>query len=365
MCLLSPQAAALAVPSPSCSGILGRSFIDCFAAVELRFKPDPAEQQGTEASASQAASNGASVQGSGDSAEAAGPSDASGAAGNGNSSVVAGTSAAVSAELQGAAAVAAAAAPGSSNGAGASGSGVGGDGYEIRFHAEYDIAAATEAGRLRSVPLSSLGETGLWGAQLRLRGPDGSPEVVMPALVDTGAPVTIFNTAAAAALGLSPAASQPPAQPPAPAPRPGGGGGLLGGIGKMLGLGGGGKGPGTPGAPGAAGGMVGGGHMLRPLQVSLDMSLACSPCAKAAGGPGGEAPEARQAGQEAAEAGAGATGPHGTWAHLGSVRPCVGDLPGFQALGIAPGQPGAILGLDALAALDAIVFCPKEAVMLL
>lgn len=362
MCLLSPQAAALAVPSPSCSGILGRSFIDCFAAVELRFKPDPAEQQGAEASASQAADNGPSVQGSGDSAEAAGPSGASGAAGNGNNSVVAGTSAAVSAELQSAAPVAAAAGPGSSDGAGASGSGVGGDGYEIRFHAEYDIATATEAGRLRSVPLSSLGETGLWGAQLRLRGPDGSPEVVMPALVDTGAPVTIINAAAAAALGLSPAAPEPPTQSPTPAPRPGGGGGLLGGIGKMLGLGGGGKGPGAPGAPGAAGGMVGGGHMLRPLQVSLDMSLACSPCAEA---PGGEAPEARQAGQEAAEAGAGATGPHGTWAHLGSVRPCVGDLPGFQALGIAPGQPGAILGLDALAALDAIVFCPKEAVMLL
>lgn len=33
---------------------------------------------------------------------------------------------------------------------------------------------------------------------------------------------------------------------------------------------------------------------------------------------------------------------------LGQVRPCVGDVPGFAALGIGEGEPGAILGLDAL-----------------
>lgn len=46
-----------------------------------------------------------------------------------------------------------------------------------------------------------LGDTGLWGVSLRVMRSDGS-SVDVPCLVDTGAPVTVLNIAAAEALGL-------------------------------------------------------------------------------------------------------------------------------------------------------------------
>ena len=302
------------MPSPGCSGILGRAFIDCFAAVELRF---PQRQQQPQASES----------GVGLQAETSGP--------------------------------------------------------EIRFHSEYDIEAATaatpaadagsrsvsvitpdgavtpspsaapdpsygpgmqppETGGLTRVDLQTLGATGLWGLQLRVTG--GGHSVVLPALLDTGAPVTVLNEAAAVALGLQPAAAVAAAAPPPAQARQGWLGGLLGGFGAP-----------PPPPSGAVQG-------LRPAPAALDLAVQVavrSLGSQQALGPAAGNPLLAPA-QEEEEEGAGPG-----CLPLGSVRPLLGDLPGFRSLGVQPGMPAAILGLDVLSLRSTIVLVPREGVVLL
>ena len=49
-----------------------------------------------------------------------------------------------------------------------------------------------------------------------------------------------------------------------------------------------------------------------------------------------------------------------TIAGLGELRPMVGDLPGFAILGLADGEPGAILGLDALRSCRRVVLVASQ-----
>eukprot|EP00955_Chlamydomonas_euryale_P047718 353775-Chlamydomonas_euryale.AAC.3 len=180
------------VPSPGCAGVLGRAFIDCFSAVELRFTTDAPR---TIATATQRLLGGGGGGG--------GPGGASG-----GGMVAAALAPQQDTAVEDAASLAAeedASSP--DRGEGRSPAPDAPEPppstNEFRFHAQYDAAAAVAAGR-PAVTMGVLGTTGLWGVTLRVTR-DGA-EVDMPCLVDTGSPITVLNSAAAAALRVGPSA---------------------------------------------------------------------------------------------------------------------------------------------------------------
>lgn len=67
----------------------------------------------------------------------------------------------------------------------------------IRFHSEWDSSAAQEQESLLSMDVELLGETGLWGVRV-----DIGDSKDVPALLDTGSPVTVLNSACASRAGL-------------------------------------------------------------------------------------------------------------------------------------------------------------------
>ena len=166
---------------------------------------------------------------------------------------------------------------------------------EVRFHGEYDWPAAAAADGLTRVPVQTLGISGLWGLQLRVG------DVTLPALVDTGCPVTTFNRAAAAAVGRPVA--------PAPSPQP------KGFFERLI--------------PGLAPPEVG--IRVQPLDGRV------SAAAEIDGG----------------------------LLDFGELQPMVGDVPGFQAIGIPEGAPAVVLGLDVLRKRKAVVLSAAEQVLLM
>ena len=295
------------VPSPGCSGILGRAFLDCFAATELRFSaPPPPPSQ---------------------------PSD-----GGSAPSIITETPFV----------------------------------DEIRFYqsketllggpsAERTAAGGGAGDRDESVchepvKMHTLGVTGLWGVHIRasrsgvgsgdgsfaaindseaiegLGGGDG-PSVSFTALVDTGAPVTVLNVAAAAALGLvprEPATQSKPASTDKPE-------GLLSQWLSKLGA------RSTPSLVGAVGGLT-----LSPCSLVIVIEREANGAARATF-------EANRFEGE------------GPVLCLGMVRPMIGDLAGFASLGMEPGRPAAILGLDALRAGGrvSVAFIPEDNLLIL
>jgi hypothetical protein len=238
---------------------------------------------------------------------------------------------------------------------------------EVRFHQAFD-----SAGSRPSVRMGTLGGSGLWGVTLRVsraaatptdsttpgsggdgasssvgsspEGPAAATEVVeVRALVDTGAPISVLNAAAARALGLLGSPGEGGGADGAAAAGAGGqaaksGGGLLGRMFSAL----------QPRPP--QGAVVG----LAPASAPLRLEVTSLGGGDGTAEGGGDARDSAAAG-----------GDTRVWEDLGVSGVMVGDLPGFAALGVAPGEPAAILGLDALAARDSVVFLPKQQLMLL
>ena len=194
----------------------------------------------------------------------------------------------------------------------------------IRFHAEWD---ADSSEGMTPVDLELLGETGLWGVRLQLGSCGG-----VPALLDTGSPVTVLNSACAEKAGLRlPAAAdwtdekeeeKESQQPPKS---------LLGRLfGNKQ------RAPPPPPPP-----MVPGD---RELSVRMETSQQQQQQ---------QQPQEEQEQEEGGLIGASSL-------ELGAVRPMIGDLPGFAALGLAEGDPGAILGLDTLSGCKRLVLVASQ-----
>uniref|UniRef100_A0A6U2F9U3 Peptidase A2 domain-containing protein n=1 Tax=Chlamydomonas euryale TaxID=1486919 RepID=A0A6U2F9U3_9CHLO len=185
-----------------------------------------------------------------------------------------------------------------------------------------------------------LGTTGLWGVTLRVTR-DGA-EVDMPCLVDTGSPITVLNSAAAAALRVGPSA-------PAKA-EPEGEKGLLGRLKSAF-------------KPKATAGAVMG---LAPAGVDLSLSVGPLKPASSSNISGAEAGSSGGEAHEASAPSSLSSSNDGVFVDMGSVSSAmVGDLPGFAALGVQPGQPAAVLGLDAFSCRTSVVVVPKESLLLL
>ena len=256
------QAASLNVPSPSSAGILGRPFLDSFAAVEFVFPSNDSPD-------------------------------------------------------------------------------------EIRFYlSELDVS--TE-GKSR-VKMSTLGISGLWGVDLTVSNPtsdgDDGSRVVMKALVDTGAPTTIINKAAAQALGLNVTEPIPSPSPTLSQESKGLFGGLMGkiqsGIAKQ--------------ASQLSQGVGVQGLKVSPTAVSL--SLSSAPSKPLSSAPSNKEEDLQSQDKERPMAIA-------LLIDLGSWHPLIGDLPGFAVLGVENGEPAAILGLDALRYKGSLTIFPRSIEMVL
>ena len=173
----------------------------------------------------------------------------------------------------------------------------------------YGDARGTEASRaeLSAVDVKVLPDSGLPTVLLKVNG------VEIPALLDTGSPITVLNGAAAALAGVDVGNGGSP-QPPA------GGGGLFGAVAKGLQT-----------AQAAARGDV--------LTV---------------GGADGPVQLVRMAEEISLSLGETAT--------FGNARPYVGDLPGLAALGGlgAAAGPAAVLGTDVLRRRPRLVFTAER-----
>ena len=188
---------------------------------------------------------------------------------------------------------------------------------EIRLYASEDDIPLM-AGKSR-IPMSTLGISGLWGVELSVTSLEKI--VTLKALVDTGAPTTILNLAAAEALGLDAAA------PPPPPPQEDGKGllgGLMSKIAKQV--------PRASGLPGLR---------VSPTPLSLSIHLPLK--------------------QDSEDV----TISLDSSIDLGSWRPLMGDLPGFTVLGVEKGEAAAILGLDALRSTGFLTFFPQSKEMLM
>ncbi len=340
------QATALMLPSPGCAGILGRAFLDCFPAVEFVFHRSFVPPS-VSASSSSDASTAVDLSSEGPAAapdakmqeerlsqgHLLGSHEAAGSREEGKGDVV-------------------------DAGVASSANRIAPDGQpELRLHSEFDWRAAVVAGGLRRVPVVLLGGTGLWGLRLRVDG-EGGRTAIMPALIDTGAPVSVLNAAAAELLGLG---TPPPPPPPPPASPKAGGlfGRLLSGLTAQQ------KQP----TAGAGGGLVAAASDVRfSVRAWLDVDAAY------------ESEAAADTSGRKNSSGAAAQGPDdesnvlsaisldeqgGEVVDFGFVRPMMGDMPGFATLGIGAGEPAAILGMDALRRRSSVALCGRDKVFLL
>ena len=163
------------------------------------------------------------------------------------------------------------------------------------FHAAFDADAAMAESGLRRIAVDASGPGGLPIVMVSVNG--GPP---MRGLLDTGAPITILNRAAADAAGvtlMADADAAPPSAPPT--------GGLL----SMF------QSPPPPPKPERGAAWVGGAGGVAPIR------LVASEHAVAVAADG---------------------------VQLANVPVLVGDLPGFAALGAGEDEPAVLLGWDAL-----------------
>ena len=321
------QAAGLMVPSPGCSGILGRAFLDCFAATEFCFLSSASSTSHPISDTHLDQDEPQNLP----SVEEMAPPSVDEIRFHESKHVLLG-----------------------SHSTAFSSSGAACDNYqEARLH--------------EPIKMHILGDTGLWGVHIRAKQVLGESQgdisnnlvdidqssqggsgdglevsVQFPALVDTGAPTTVLNVAAAIALGLIPPRVQQPAtqtSPVASGNKASGGlfGQLLSSLGARL----------SPPSPPLGGAVVG----LTLSPSVLDLFIARDNDISGQNTSSGEMPAKGE----------------GTSLLLGSVRPMIGDLPGFASLGVEPGQPAAILGLDALRAggRASVAFIPEDKLMLL